>query len=174
MAIRIRKTHNPRKWNSNIQNPKRGGGDGSYSDSFLIHQMDSPYSHIITVTDEMHCHNQCSGTVTFWCGSGSVNPYHGLPDPDPVFSLVTYDDGRIRILIWPTLTNGSGFRSRWPKNLRILRILIQSTGYNAEVFQVLIFFVPLLHRLVFYIFHNSCTKRFFKICTAAMYFGGIF
>jgi hypothetical protein len=59
------------------------GGNGSYSDSFLIHQMDSPYSHIITVTDEMHCYNQCSGSVTFWYGSGSVNPYHGLTDPEP-------------------------------------------------------------------------------------------
>jgi len=24
----------------------------------------------------------CSGSVTFWYGSGSADPYHGLTDPD--------------------------------------------------------------------------------------------
>ncbi len=25
---------------------------------------------------------QCCGSVTFWCGSGSADPYHLLTDPD--------------------------------------------------------------------------------------------
>ncbi len=68
-----------------------GRGDGSYSDSFLIHQMDSPYSHIITVTDEMHCYNQCSGSVTFWYTDS--DPYIRTTDlriQILFFSLVTY------------------------------------------------------------------------------------
>jgi hypothetical protein len=37
---------------------------------------------------------QCSGSVTFWYGSGSADPYHGLTNPDPALFVSVLQEAR--------------------------------------------------------------------------------
>ncbi len=92
-----------------------------------------------------HCRcssRQCSGSVTFWYGSGSADPYFWLADPDPAFfvsdlqKVIKKSQNRryqgFSYYFWlmmegsgsVILTNGSGR----PKKLRIR---IWNTGTNV-------------------------------------------
>ncbi len=39
---------------------------------------------------KVHSNYQCCGSMTFWCGSGSVDPCLWLVDPDLLFSSLTF------------------------------------------------------------------------------------
>jgi hypothetical protein len=38
---------------------------------------------------------QYSGSMTFWCGSGSADPCLGLMDPDPAIFVIDLQDAKI-------------------------------------------------------------------------------
>ncbi len=52
---------------------------------------------------------QCWGSMTFWCGSGSTDPYLWLMDPDPTPFFIDFKDAK-KIFFsynWPTRTSSS-------------------------------------------------------------------
>jgi hypothetical protein len=48
---------------------------------------------------------QRCGSVTFWYGSGSADPYHLLPDPDPAFSSVADKTNKNQFFAYYFLTD---------------------------------------------------------------------
>jgi hypothetical protein len=39
-------------------------------------------------------YNQCSGSMIFWCGSGSADPCLRLMDPDPAIYVIDLQDAK--------------------------------------------------------------------------------
>ncbi len=85
---------------------------------------------------------QCCGSMTFWCGSGSgsgsADPCLWLMDPDPSIFIIALQDANKKliscILLFEgtfTSSNGSRFGSRRPKNMWIRWIRIRNTAWEG-------------------------------------------
>ncbi len=64
-------------------------------------------------------HRQCCGSVTFWYGSGSADPYHWLPDldPGPAFFVSGGQDAK-KMFIVQICTFKSAFITKSKKSKR--------------------------------------------------------
>ncbi len=65
--------------------------------------------------DSPHCntpglrrnYNQCCGSMTFWCGSGSADPCLWLMDPDPTIFVVELQDVSKKLIFCLLLFEGT-------------------------------------------------------------------